>query len=696
MCFMLMPTKAFADTTIVNEISLIPDMAKIGLNTAWTEAEVDVRVENNTAVETTGIKKVSGNCGLAFYGGGDKNDYYQYYGIYYQNPNGERYVSADKTYALRYYIGVKEGYDWPEKVKTGDFSSMKIIVNGDDVSSKCVFTYNSSWNEINFMYIVGSASTEKIVTKFSIDQTAFSLKKGESTNLTATVKGTVDDKSVVWSIDGAESASTSITSAGVLTIGEDETATSIKVTATSKADANKKASIWVTVLGEEPTIDSIEINDPKQIIWPGASLTISATVNGTQTNKQVTWSISGNASAGTTISDTGKLKIASDETAEKITVTATSVADPTKSGSRELTITPPTRVSEISINLDLTKLALTTAWKEAEVDKRVERNTTVETNGVSIISNNSKLLYYAGGDAKSFKQYFGISSNENGNGEKYVSIEKTYALRYYFDLQRGYEWPEEVTSSDFSPLRIYANGVDVSSKCLFEYDAASNYIRLIYVIGKAQCVHPATSLKTTISKATPSSDGKIETKCTVCGKVTETIVIPAATKITLSSQKYTYNGKEKKPSVVVKDRTGKVVAPENYSVAYASGRKKVGAYAVTVTFKGDRYSGSKKLTYNINPAKVSLSSVKAASKSMTVKWKKGKDVNGYEIQYSTSSSFKSGNKTVKVTSAKTTSKVIKKLKANKKYYVRIRTYKTVKGKKFYSDWSGKKTVKIKK
>lgn len=690
MCFMMIPSKAFAENSIVNEISITMDMDKIDLNTAWTEAEVEGRVYSNTTVDTAGAYLVDGkpNCGLGYkeFENDDPKEWMSYCALV----DVKEYVSAERTYAFRYYVKLSSGYDWPEGVKSNDFSSMTIKVDGVDVTSKCALDYSASSNELRFYYLFGSASTEKKVTKISIAQTSFSLKKGDSKTLTATVQGTVDDKSVVWSIDGAKSASTSITSAGVLTIGEDEAATKIKVTATSKADANKQASIEVTVRGEDPTIDSIEIIDPKQIIWPGASLTISATVTGTQTNKKVTWSISGNVSAGTTISDTGELKIARDETAEKITVTATSVADPTKSGSRELTITPPTRVSEISINLDLTKLALTTAWKEAEVDERVERNTTVGTNGVSIISNNSKLLYYAGGDAKSFKQYHGISS------EEYVSFEKTYAFRYYLGLRSGYEWPEEVTSSDFSHLRICVNGVDVSSKCLFEYNAASNYIRLIYVIGKAQCVHPATSLKTTISKATPSSDGKIETKCTVCGKVTETIVIPAAANITLSSQKYTYNGKEKKPSVVVKDRTGKVVSPENYSVAYASGRKKVGAYAVTVTFKGDRYSGSKKLTYNINPAKVSLSSVKAASKSMTVKWKKGKDVNGYEIQYSTSSSFKSGNKTVKVTSAKTTSKVIKKLKANKKYYVRIRTYKTVKGKKFYSDWSGKKTVKIKK
>ena len=65
---------------------------------------------------------------------------------------------------------------------------------------------------------------------------------------------------------------------------------------------------------------------------------------------------------------------------------------------------------------------------------------------------------------------------------------------------------------------------------------------------------------------------------------------------------------------------------------------------------------------------------------------------GYQIQYSTDSKFKSGNKTVTVNKNSTTKKTISKLKAKKKYYVRIRTYKTVGKQKYYSDWS--KSVKV--
>lgn len=87
-----------------------------------------------------------------------------------------------------------------------------------------------------------------------------------------------------------------------------------------------------------------------------------------------------------------------------------------------------------------------------------------------------------------------------------------------------------------------------------------------------------------------------------------------------------------------------------------------------------------------------ITSVKSQSKAFTVKWKKKSGITGYQIQYSTNSKFKKGNKSIKIKNAKTGSKKITKLKSNKKYYVRIRTYK---GKK-YSKWSKVKSAKISK
>ncbi|MGN0533752.1 MAG: leucine-rich repeat protein [Eubacterium sp.] len=210
----------------------------------------------------------------------------------------------------------------------------------------------------------------------------------------------------------------------------------------------------------------------------------------------------------------------------------------------------------------------------------------------------------------------------------------------------------------------------------------------------------AHKTKSTTTRATASKDGKIVKTCTVCKKTVSTTVIPKASSVKLSATSYTYNGKVKTPSVTVKDSKGKTLKKNtDYTVSYASGRKNVGKYAVKITFKGN-YSGTKTLYFYVKPKATSISSVSAGSKKFTVKWKKqATQTTGYQIQYSTSSKF-SKAKTVTVGKNSTTSKTVSKLSAKKKYYVRVRTYKTVKinGKatKIYSSWSKAKAVTTKK
>ena len=81
-----------------------------------------------------------------------------------------------------------------------------------------------------------------------------------------------------------------------------------------------------------------------------------------------------------------------------------------------------------------------------------------------------------------------------------------------------------------------------------------------------------------------------------------------------------------------------------------------------------------------------ITSLKGQDATITIKWKKKSNITGYQIQYSTNSNFKNNNKIIKIKKAKIVSKNITGLKASKKYYIRIRTYK---GKK-YSNWSKKR------
>ena len=210
----------------------------------------------------------------------------------------------------------------------------------------------------------------------------------------------------------------------------------------------------------------------------------------------------------------------------------------------------------------------------------------------------------------------------------------------------------------------------------------------------------AHTTRQTVTKATPTANGKIVNYCSVCKKTLSTTVIPKASSIKLKATSLTYNGKVRTPKVIVNDRTGKtLVKNTDYTVSYAKGRKYVGKYAVKITFKG-KYSGTKTLYFTIKPKATSISSLKAGSKKFTVKWKKqATQTTGYQVQYSASSKF-SKAKTVTVGKNTTVSKKISKLSGKKKYYVRVRTYKTVKinGKsiRIYSGWSKAKTVTTKK
>ena len=107
------------------------------------------------------------------------------------------------------------------------------------------------------------------------------------------------------------------------------------------------------------------------------------------------------------------------------------------------------------------------------------------------------------------------------------------------------------------------------------------------------------------------------------------------------------------------------------------------------------------MTFRINPKGTSLKTLTKASKAVTVKWTKqatkmsSSRNSGYQIQLARNSTFTKSKKTVTVKGYKYTSKKVKKLKAKKKYYIRVRTYKTVSGEKYYSEWSNVKSIKTK-
>ena len=174
-----------------------------------------------------------------------------------------------------------------------------------------------------------------------------------------------------------------------------------------------------------------------------------------------------------------------------------------------------------------------------------------------------------------------------------------------------------------------------------------------------------------------------------------TIVDISKCKVTGIANK-TYNGKAQTQKLTVKYGSKTLVNGTDYKVTYKN-NKYVGTATLTISGKGD-YKGSIKKTFAINPKGNSLKKLTAGKKAFTATWtKQATQTTGYQIQYSTSSKFTAKTtKSAWVTKNSTVKKTVKSLKGKKKYYVRIRTYKTVNKTKYYSSWSKAKYVTTKK
>ena len=188
---------------------------------------------------------------------------------------------------------------------------------------------------------------------------------------------------------------------------------------------------------------------------------------------------------------------------------------------------------------------------------------------------------------------------------------------------------------------------------------------------------------------------KITGKGNYTGSVSKTYSIKnnfkKATVSGISNKSYT--GKNITQSITVKYNGKTLKNGTDYTVSYSS-NKNIGTVTVKIAGKGS-YTGTITKTFKINPAKQEIQKLTAKSKAFFVDWAQKGSATGYEIQYATNSKFTSAKK-VTITNNKTDKTTISKLSGNKKYYVRVRSYTTVKGTKYYGAWSASKSVTTKK
>ena len=188
---------------------------------------------------------------------------------------------------------------------------------------------------------------------------------------------------------------------------------------------------------------------------------------------------------------------------------------------------------------------------------------------------------------------------------------------------------------------------------------------------------------------------KITGKGNYTGSVSKTYSIKnnfkKATVSDISTKAFT--GKNITQSITVKYNGKTLKKGTDYTVSY-SNNKSIGTATVKITGKGS-YTGTITKTFKINPAKQEIQKLTAKSKAFFVDWAQKGSATGYEIQYATNSKFTSAKK-VTITNNKTDKTTISKLSGKKKYYVRVRSYTTVKGTKYYGAWSASKSVTTKK
>lgn len=170
--------------------------------------------------------------------------------------------------------------------------------------------------------------------------------------------------------------------------------------------------------------------------------------------------------------------------------------------------------------------------------------------------------------------------------------------------------------------------------------------------------------------------------------------IPIASAKVSGIKTKTYSGKTIKQSIKVKLDGKTLKSGTDYTVSYKN-NKNIGTATLTIKGKG-KYSGTLQKTFTIKPKTTKIKTFKSPKKKQAkVSWSKDSKVSGYQIVYARNSRFTKGKNRVSVKGYKTTSKTIKKLKSKKTYYVKVRSYKTVKGKKIYSSYSKVKKIKIK-
>ena len=244
---------------------------------------------------------------------------------------------------------------------SGSWQDNDYSVSGDfspaEARFRCVAEgSNGAISYSNTAELTVNSTPASTITSVTVDPATATIQTGGTQQFTAKVSGIgAYDETVTWSVSGNQSNGTTIDQNGLLTVGTDETATTLTVTATSNGDSTKSGIVTVTVEAATPppTITGVTVNPTTASLQTGGTQQFNATVTGTGDFSQtVTWSVEGAVSTSTKISSDGMLTVGEDETAATLTVTATSNGDNTKSGTATVTVEPEPITHSIQLSAE--------------------------------------------------------------------------------------------------------------------------------------------------------------------------------------------------------------------------------------------------------------------------------------------------------------------------------------------------------
>ena len=719
--------------TIIKNIDLSYNAERIALNTHFTESEVSARITEynehlpkNVALSAVGCELDIHQCALY-----EKYDEPTKWAL-----SGDGEVNADCQYAILFLINITDGYDLASSVKSHtDYTAPESISTvGSDLT---VNINGAKRTDLDFFYTevgdtvknisiyvpIGKPSTEAVPpTVWQVDiknqndeylsDGSIDLAPGDTYQFLSEVYGlkleSEADKKVAWSLAGAADPGTKIDAAtGKFTIGAGEPTSTgkIKITATS-AVSGVTRSVTVNVQ-KGLTIDFVEAGVAAgftENVARGGELEFWAVAEGTHSNKTVSCTLSGNTSADTKIvpyiegvSGQWVLKVAKDEKAAVLTITAASEADPSKSKMLTLKVGDMIYIKEVKVGYDIAKLGITADSNESDVSIRAGSAVTADVAGMEFQSSQTGLMQI---------HDTGITAAS----ELKIDPAGNYGLSYVFHLKPGYDIQDEykaykyenmTTAGKLPGFSVIVNGKSRDDVIFFYADAYRTVTFLVPITSEVQeeikkngSGSGSGSGGSGTSGAAGQSDDKSGKEVFDTGISS---VYGGGSVLMTGIKDKAYTGKAVRQSPVLTVGGTTLKAGTDYKLTYKN-NKNVGTATLTVTGAGS-YQGTYTVTFKINPKGTKLKRVKAKKKSSVVTWKtlkakmSKKKITGYQIQYSTSSKFKAA-KIKKIKGAAKTKITIKKLKSKKKYSFRIRTYMKVGKKTYYSAWSKTKKVKV--